>query len=128
MSKATILVVDDEANARNALAELLRDEGYRVETAADGFKALGKMEELEPDLVLTDLKMPGMGGVEVLEKGLAQGEDKAVVVMTEVLLGLERELERRRLRKEAGSLRARLAERYSFENIIGSAPPMQEVF
>jgi len=63
MEKGSILVVDDEANARTALAELLRDEGYRVETAADGFKALGKIEEFSPDLLLTDLKMPGMGGV-----------------------------------------------------------------
>jgi DNA-binding NtrC family response regulator len=155
MSKGSILVVDDEANARNALAEILRDEGYRVETAADGFKAMGKLEELGPDLVLTDLKMPGMGGVDLLEKVRAFDDEAAVVVMTafgavetavdalkkgaadyltkplnttELLLVLERELERRRLRKETGSLRARLAERYSFENIIGNAPVMQDIF
>jgi DNA-binding NtrC family response regulator len=155
MTKGFILVVDDEANARNALAELLRDEGYRVETAADGFKALGKVEEATPDLVLTDLKMPGMGGVELLEKVRAQHEDTIVVVMTafgavdtaldamrkgaadyltkplnmtELLLVLDREMERQRLRRETGSLRARLAERYRFENIIGDAPAMQAVF
>jgi DNA-binding NtrC family response regulator len=153
--KGNILVVDDEANARAALAELLRDEGYQVETAADGFKALGKLEENQPDLVLTDLKMPGMGGVELLEKIRALDEDIVVVVMTafgavdsavdamkkgaadylskplnmtELSLVLAREMERRRLRREAGSLRARLAERYSFENIIGSAPIMQDIF
>jgi len=153
--KGTILVVDDEANARTALAELLRDEGYRVETAADGFKALGKMEETSSDLVLTDLKMPGMGGVELLEKVHQADEEVVVVVMTafgavetaveamkkgaadyltkplnttELFLVLEREMERRRLRLEAGHLRARLAERYSFSNIIGSAPPMQAIF
>ena len=48
MDKGSILVVDDEANARAALAELLRDEGYRVETAADGFKALGKLRNFRP--------------------------------------------------------------------------------
>jgi DNA-binding NtrC family response regulator len=155
MSKGFILVVDDEANARAALAELLRDEGYRVETAADGFKALGKIEEETPDLVLTDLKMPGMGGVELLEKVRGQDDDAVVIVMTafgavdsaveamkkgaadyltkplnmtELLLVLAREMERRRLRREAGSLRARLAERYSFENIIGDAPAMQAIF
>jgi DNA-binding NtrC family response regulator len=155
MSKGSILVVDDEANARTALAELLREEGYTVETAADGFKALGKIEEATPDLVLTDLKMPGMGGVELLEKLKALDEETVVVVMTafgavdtavdamkkgaanyltkplnmtELLLVLERELERRRLRQETGTLRARLAERYSFENIIGNAPAMQEIF
>ena len=67
-SKGRILVVDDEVNARTALPELLRDEGYAVETAADGFKALGKIEEFAPDLVLTDLKMPGMDGIELLDK------------------------------------------------------------
>ncbi|HEY4183526.1 MAG TPA: sigma-54 dependent transcriptional regulator [Polyangia bacterium] len=153
--RGTILVVDDEANARTALAELLRDEGYRVETAADGFKALGKMDDLNPDLVLTDLKMPGMGGVELLEKVCIADPEIVVIVMTafgavetaveamkkgaadyltkplnttELFLVLEREMERRRLRREAGQLRARLAERYSFANIIGSAPAMQAVF
>ena len=51
-----ILIVDDESNARNALAEILREEGYACETAADGFKGLGRFGEFEPDLVLTDLK------------------------------------------------------------------------
>ncbi len=155
MDKGFVLVVDDEANARNALAELLRDEGYRIETAADGFKALGKLEDFQPDLVLTDLKMPGMGGLELLEKARAVDDELVVVVMTafgdvqtavdamkrgaadyltkpinvsELVLVLDREMERRRLRRESGALRARLAERYSFENIIGNAPAMQDVF
>src|SRR4051794_25547960 len=155
MEKDRILVVDDEANARTALAELLRDEGYAVETAGDGFKALGKVPEFAPDVVLTDLKMPGMDGLELLRKLRAEDEDRVVVVMTafgaiesavaamkegaadylakpinftELTLVLQRELERLRLRREAGLLHARLAERYSFQNIIGSAPPMQEIF
>jgi CheY-like chemotaxis protein len=53
--KGRILVVDDEVNARTALTELLRDEGYSVESAADAFKAMGKMADFAPDLVLTDL-------------------------------------------------------------------------
>src|SRR5438067_3902754 len=87
MNKGCVLVVDDEANARTALAELLRDEGYRVETAADGFKAMGKLEELAPDLVLTDLKMPGMGGVELLEKIRARSEDDEIVVIVMTAFG-----------------------------------------
>jgi DNA-binding NtrC family response regulator len=155
MEKDRILVVDDEANARTALAELLRDEGYAVETAGDGFKAMGKIAEFDPDIVLTDLKMPGMDGLELLRKLRAEDEERVVVVMTafgavesavsamkegaadylakpinvtELTLVLKRELERLRLRREAGLLRARLAERYSFQNIIGSAPVMQEIF
>src|SRR5262245_66063568 len=82
MQKGCVLVVDDEANARTALAELLRDDGYRVETAADGFKALGKIGEVAPDIILTDLKMPGMDGLELMRKIRAQEEDLVVVVMT----------------------------------------------
>ncbi len=67
-SRGRILIVDDEANARAALSEILRDEGYATETAADGFKALGKLEEFAPDVILTDLKMPGLDGIAFMEK------------------------------------------------------------
>src|SRR5262245_9352015 len=137
MHKGRILVVDDEANARTALAELLKEDGYTVETAADGFKALGKLAEFSPELVRTDLKMPGMDGLELLRKIRGQADDTVVLVMTafgavetavsamkegaadyltkplnmtELSLVLEREAERLRLRREAGMLRARLAE------------------
>src|SRR5215510_13712835 len=77
-----ILIVDDEVNARTALAELLREEGYAVETAADGFKALPKLEEFAPDLLLTDLKMPGLDGITLMRKARDLDPDLAVVVMT----------------------------------------------
>ena len=77
-----ILVVDDEVNARTALAELLRDEGFEVETAADAFKALGKHEAFAPHVVVTDLKMPGMDGIELVKKLRAMEDPPAVVVMT----------------------------------------------
>ncbi|HET9954064.1 MAG TPA: sigma-54 dependent transcriptional regulator [Polyangiaceae bacterium] len=155
-SRGRILVVDDEANARSALAEILREEGYSVETASDGFKALAKAEEFDPDLVLTDLKMPGMDGVELLRRLLRAPESRvAVVVMTafgavetavsamregavdyltkplntdELLLVLDRALENIRLRREASMLRSQLRERYRFENIIGASAEMQQVF
>ena len=155
MSNPRILVVDDEANARTALAEILRQEGFSVETAADGFKALAKVEEFGPDLVLTDLKMPGMDGVELLGKVREHDPEIPIVLMTafgavetavsamrsgaadyltkplntdELLVVLERTLERRRLRRETSSLRSQLSERYKFENIVGSSPEMQTVF
>jgi two-component system response regulator HydG len=154
-TKGRILVVDDEVNARTALCELLRDEGYAVESAADGFKALGKEADFAPDLVLTDLKMPGMDGIQLLGRLHEQDPDLPVVVMTafgevetavgamragardylskpvnvgELSVVLSRELEQRRLRQEAGMLRARLAEKYSFDNIVGNSAPMQAVF
>ncbi len=150
-----ILVVDDEVNARTALAELLRDEGYDVETAADAFKALGKYESFTPHVVVTDLKMPGMDGIELIKK-IRAGEDRAaVVVMTafgavssavdamragaadyltkplnfdELLVVLDKVLETQQLRRETRQLRARVRDRVAPGNIVGVAPPMQRVF
>ena len=80
--RGRILIVDDEANARAALAEILREEGYTTETAADGFKALGKLEEFAPDVVLTDLKMPGLDGIGLMEKAQESRIAATFVVMT----------------------------------------------
>ena len=155
MRRERVLIVDDEANARSALAELLRDEGYSVDTAADGFKALPKLEELAPDVVVTDLKMPGLSGLELMQKVRERDPECVVIVMTafgavesavqamrqgaadyltkpvnvdELSLVLKRELERKRLRAEAGQLRERLSEKHRIDNIIGSSPAMQQVF
>jgi two-component system response regulator HydG len=155
MSKANVLVVDDEPSARAPLVDLLKAEGYVVETAGDGFKALGRVASFAPDLVLTDFNMPGMDGIELLEKLKEQDPELPVVLMTaygavetavnamkkgaadylqkplnldELLIVIERALERKRLRRETSELRSRLEERYSFENIVGSSPEMQQVF
>jgi DNA-binding NtrC family response regulator len=155
MSKGSILVVDDEAAARSALADVLRGEGYAVETAHDAFKALGRLEDFAPDLVLTDLNMPGMDGVELLRKLKEHDTELPVVLMTafggvetavtamregasdyltkplnldELTIVVERALERRKLRREASELRGQLKQRYSFANIVGSSPEMQRVF
>ena len=150
-----VLVVDDEVNARTALAELLRDEGFEVETAADAFKALGKYESFAPHVVVTDLKMPGMDGIELVKKIRAGEEAAAVVVMTafgavetavdamragaadyltkplnfdELLIVLDKVLETENLRRETRQLRVRVRDRVAPKNIIGDAPPMQHVF
>jgi DNA-binding NtrC family response regulator len=150
-----ILVVDDEVNARTALAELLRDEGFDVEMAADAFKALGKYESFSPHVVLTDLKMPGMDGIELVKKLRAFEEPCEVIVMTafgavetaveamragasdyltkplnfdELLIVLNKVLENSQLRRETTQLRARVRERVAPNNIIGDAPVMQRVF
>ncbi len=149
------MVVDDEANARTALAELLRDEGFDVETAADAFKALGKYESFAPHVVVTDLKMPGMDGIELVKK-IRTAEDPAiVVVMTafgavssavdamragaaeyltkpinfdELLVVLDKVFEQQELRRETRQLRARVRDRVAPDSIVGSSPPMQRVF
>ncbi|MCA9610970.1 MAG: response regulator, partial [Myxococcales bacterium] len=80
--RGRILIVDDEANAREALDELLREEGYRTATAADGQEALEKIPEFRPEVVLTDLKMPRMDGLELLERGRELMPHGTFVVMT----------------------------------------------
>src|SRR5438477_11038975 len=80
--RGRILIVDDEANARAALSEILREEGYATETAADGFKALGKLEEFAPDVCLTDLKMPGLDGIGLMEKASTAFHDGRFGVLT----------------------------------------------
>ena len=150
-----MLVVDDEVNARTALAELLRDEGYDVETAADAFKALGKYEAFAPHVVVTDLKMPGMDGIELVKKLRALEDPPAVVVMTafgavssavdamragaaeyltkplnfdELLVVLDKVFETQELRRETRQLRQRVRDRVAPNNIVGVSPPMQRVF
>ncbi|HEV8245271.1 MAG TPA: sigma-54 dependent transcriptional regulator, partial [Polyangiaceae bacterium] len=152
--KGRVLIVDDEANARTALTELLRDENLQVESAADGFKALPKLEEFAPEVLLTDLRMPGMDGLELMRRAQELDPETAVVVMTaygavdtaiaairqgaadyltkpinidELTIVIERVLERRRLRVETGQLRRRLSERHRVQNILGSSAQIQQV-
>jgi len=155
MTKGRILVVDDEASARNALTEILGDEGYEVFAAADGFKALALASEHAPEVILTDVKMPGMDGLHLLQELRVRHPEAAVVMMTafgavesavqamrhgaadylvkplnsdELLVVIERCLEQVRLRQEAARLRQQVQERYRFENIIGNSPQMQQLF
>jgi CheY-like chemotaxis protein len=65
--KATLLVVDDEKHQRESLQMILEDEGYKVTVAADGREALAKAAETRPEVVLTDLKMPGLTGMDVVQ-------------------------------------------------------------
>ena len=153
-SRGRILIVDDESNARAALHEILHDEGYATETAADGFKALGKLEEFAPDVILTDLKMPGLDGIALMEKARAAAPGAVFVVMTafgtissavdavkkgaenyltkpldpEALTAVvERAMEKARLLAETRRLRDRLRERNAVGHIVSDDPKMREV-
>lgn len=77
-----VLIVDDEATARCALAELLGEEGYTVETAADGRDAVAKLNEFAADVVVTDWKMPGMDGLGLVAKSIEQDPEREVIMMT----------------------------------------------
>ena len=153
-SKGRVLIVDDEVNARDALAELMDDAGYYVSTAADGRTALLQMEQVDPDVVLTDLKMPGMDGLSLIERGRPMSPHTTFIVMTAfatidtavqaIKLGAEsyltkpleleaviaivdRALDRTRLSREAADLRQRVDDRFQFGNILGEHPSMQRL-
>ena len=81
-SAAKILIVDDETNARSALSELLRDEGYEVASAVDGGAAQARIADFHPDLVLTDVHMPGVGGLDLLATTRRMAAGPAVVLMS----------------------------------------------
>ena len=155
MSKARILVVDDELNARTALRTILSEEGYEIAEAADGEEGLQKVNELSPDVVLADVRMPKMDGLQLLKTAKEQGHDASFVMMTafasveaaveamrlgaenymvkpldvnSVLVFLDKALEKRKLLREAEGLRERVRERYKLEGIVGDAPELQAVY
>jgi two-component system sensor histidine kinase/response regulator len=130
--KATILVIDDEEAMRDSCRQVLSKDGYMTETAEDGQSGLQKIREAKPDLVLIDLKMPGMGGMELLEKIGQIDPDIISIVITgyatiesaveamklnaydflpkpftpdQLRIVIERGLERRRLTAESARLR-----------------------
>ena len=150
----TILIIEDEAKMRRLLELNLGDDGFKTLSAGDaetGLKLLGS----EPvDLVLTDLKLPGMSGLEFLQAAKQQNPALPVVVMTafgsvetaveamkagasdyvlkpfslaEIRMVVHKELDVSRLREENRSLREALGQKYSHPNIIAGSPKMQEV-
>jgi DNA-binding response OmpR family regulator len=83
--KGTILIVDDEESIRNILSRRLQEEGYSCEVASDGKEALWKAFIRDFDLVLMDIKMPGMSGMETLPRLITDHPDTCVIMMTAVL-------------------------------------------
>jgi two-component system response regulator PilR (NtrC family) len=151
----TILIVDDEEIIRESLSFVLQKEGYRVREAANGRSALEMMREEEFALVLTDLEMPEMKGIELLENVARLAPETLVVIITaygsidtaiaalrkgavdyilkpvefdELLVKVRRLLDNRRLAVENKLLRGELHRQYDFEQIIGQSASMQRVF
>jgi len=78
----TILVVDDEENAREGLSKILSKEGYSVEVASDGKEAIDRLKKVRFDLVITDMRMPQMDGFEVLREIKKMSDDIGVIMIT----------------------------------------------
>ncbi len=146
MNKTRVLIVDDDDNLRWVTKTQLEDAGYSVAEAADGNSAIATLNGEHADLIITDLKMPGMSGVELLRKIKALDPGIPVLVITafgtiqsaveavragaydyitkpldhdELLLAVQRALDHRRLVAEVADLRENLDRKYGFESIIG---------
>ena len=82
MTQERVLIVEDEVNERTGLAELVSGWGYRTETASDGVEALDKVASFAPSIVITDVKMPRMDGMELVERLSELSQSIAVVMVT----------------------------------------------
>ena len=150
-----VLVADDEENLRLVVRTFLKREGYEVEVAATGEEALALVETFGPDVILTDVRMPKMGGLDLLATLKAKGIDSTVIVMSaygnvdlaleaikagaydyiqkpfkaeEVVLTLRKAEEREALRRENRALRQEIRKENLFEDILAKSPPMQAIF
>jgi two-component system response regulator AtoC len=150
-----VLVVDDEENLRLVVRSVLRREGYEVEVASSGEEALSLVDTFGPDYILTDVRMPKMGGLELLAALKAKGNDATVIVMSafgnvdlaleaikagaydylqkpfkpeELVLTLRKVEERESLRRENRALRQEILRESTFEDILAKSPQMQAIF
>jgi two-component system response regulator HydG len=145
----TILIVDDEVNHAEAIAEVLEREGYETLTAASGEEGLDKLSANGVDLIVTDLVMPGISGMDMMERAKASDPAVEVIMVTahgsveqavqamekgaysflskpvnmhELRMKVKRALEKRELVEKADELEARLDKRYGFEGIVARSP------
>jgi DNA-binding NtrC family response regulator len=150
-----ILVVDDEERMLQLLDKLLTEEGYEVRTAPTAVEALRILGDTDCDLVISDVRMPGMDGLALLKSLNEQGSTATVILMTayasvtaaveaiqagafhyltkpfkigEMLMAVRKSLESHHLRREVKALREEVRERYGLNNIIGKSKAMEQVF
>jgi two-component system response regulator PilR (NtrC family) len=149
-----ILIADDEDGVRESLAEVLRDEGFAVEVARDGLEAITAIDKQDFAVIVTDVRMPGADGLEVLRHVRTVAPQTVVLMMTahasidtavealrqgaadyilkpllfdEVLAKVRRVLDHRRLAWETQELRREVERQYPIDTLIGDGPAMQEV-
>jgi DNA-binding NtrC family response regulator len=155
MSDTTIVIVDDEPDMVENCARILRRAGHRCLTATDPHRALALVESDAPDLLLSDLKMPGMDGIELLRRAHDVDPSLPVIMITafasiesavaavkegafdylpktftvdQLQVSVERALRQRHLQVENRNLRDQLQATFGLENVIGRSPAMTRIF
>ena len=150
-----LLLVDDEKGFREAMAERLADHGFRVEQAGSGEEALERLVDFAFDILITDLRLPGVDGRQVLDEAFARYPEILAIVITgfgtvreavevtrlgvegfitkpfqfeELLHELNAAIEKRRLKAENAYLRAQLHDRFRIDGIIGRTPVMMHLY
>jgi len=155
MEQKKILIVDDDGSMRHMLSLILKREGYEVQAVGKGSEALNLVASESFDFILSDVVMPGMGGLELLQALKEKKVETTVIMMSaygnlgtaveamkrgaydyiskpfrpdEVLLALRKAEERENLRKENSRLRREVRREYAFGNIVGKSPKMMQLF
>ena len=155
MAQKTILVADDDASIRSLLKQLLADEGFAVHEASTGIEVVDKVKELSPDLVIMDVRMPELDGIEALARLKSTNPKTAVLIMTafgssnaairamelgafdyitkpfeldKISHSVKRVLDYQDLTAEVEVLRDEISSLVQTERIVGNSPAMQEVY
>ncbi len=155
MMKSSLLIVDDEKSIRETLKIILSDMDYDVMTASDGFEAIDILNSNIVDILITDLRMPKMDGIELMKNVLeidpyietifisAYADIKSAVKVVkmgafdyieksfskdELIFAIERAMEHKMLKEENKNLKRRVEYRYDYEGVIGKSEKMQKVF
>ena len=150
-----VLIIDDDPSIVQVISEICAQGGHTPVALNSGVRAIGMLASHAPQLVLTDVRMDSVGGMEVLRACQSEIPGTPVIMITankqlqmgveamkagafdyitkpfkvdELQIAIERALDRHREQREIRSLRQMVRDRYSFENIVGTAPRMQEIF
>ncbi len=150
-----ILIIDDEQSIRETLEMFLHEKGYAVMTSEDGVQGLEAVQRERPDIVILDIRLPGMGGLEVLQKIKEKGEDIYVIMITayhamettiqamklgayeyihkpidvdELEIAIDKVVNNQKLNTRLENLIMEISEDYKVNNIVGRSKAMQEIF
>jgi two-component system, NtrC family, response regulator AtoC len=150
-----ILVVDDESYMREIVRRALENAGFGVDEAADGNAAISMLRQSAYDVIITDLRLPGVSGEKILQEALSIFPETIIIIMTgygnvqmavdairqgaydflpkpfqldEMVMRVEKGLREKQLKSENVLFRSELQEKFHYSNLIGNSPPMQSIY